>query len=177
MKKKIALAAVALLFLSPAVLAGAYVGASVGQSDATVSNGPVSVDGDDTSWKIVGGYTFMKFAGVEGSYRNFGGVNDTVGTTTFSTDANSLDVFGVGILPVGKVDLFAKAGFSRIELSADISDPLLPAPVSVSTSENEIAYGAGVSFGLGKADVRVEYEVFDTPDSLGMFSAGAVFKF
>jgi hypothetical protein len=175
--KRLAITAAVLLLMTPAAWAGAYVGASVGQSDATVASGPVGVDGSDTSWKIVGGYTFMKFVGIEGSYRNFGGVNDSVGTTSFETDANSLDVFGVGILPLGMVKLFAKAGYSRIELSASVSDPLIPVPVSVSTSENELAYGAGISFGLGKADIRLEYEAFNTAETLGMISAGAVFKF
>lgn len=175
--KRFAIAAAALLLMTPAAWAGAYVGASVGQSDASVASGPVSVDGSDTSWKIVGGYTFMKFVGVEGSYRNFGGVNDTIGTTSFDTDATSLDVFGVGILPVGPVKLFAKAGYSRIELSATVSDPLIPVPVSVSTNENELAYGAGLAFGIGKADIRIEYEAFNTVETLGMISAGAVFKF
>ena len=176
--RKFLMAAAILLLLTPASWAGAYVGASLGQSDATVVNGPVSVDGDDTSWKILGGYTFMKFVGVEGSYRNFGGVDETIGTTSLSTEATSLDVFGVGILPLGKVELFAKAGFSRIDMTASVSDPLLPFTVSVSDDSNELAYGAGVGFGIGrKIAVRIEYEGFDTADSLNMFSAGALFKF
>jgi len=175
--KKFAVAAAVLLFLAPAAWAGAYVGASVGTSDTTVANGPVSVDGDDTSWKLMGGYTFMKHFGVEGSYRNLGGVNDVVGTTTFDTSATSLDAFGVGFWPLGRVDLFAKVGFSRIELDATINDPLLPAPLSVSDSENELAYGVGVNIGFGKVAVRVEYEAFNTADTLNMLSAGALFKF
>jgi len=176
--RKFAIAAALLLFLTPAAWAGAYVGASLGQSDATVINGPVGVSGDDSGWKIVGGYTFMKFVGVEGSYRDLGGLNDTIGTTSFATDLSSLDVYGVGILPLGKVDLFAKVGFSRLDMSATINDPLFPVPLSVSDNANELAYGAGVSIGFaGKYAVRIEYEAFDTVDTVSMLSAGAVFKF
>jgi len=174
--KKFAFAAAVLLFLTPASWAGAYVGASLGQSDATVVNGPVSVDGDDSSWKIVGGYTFMKFVGVEASYRNFGGIDETILTSTISTEASSMDVFGVGTFPLGLVDVFAKVGFSRIELDADITDTVLP-PLSVSTTENEMAYGVGLAFGLSKVTLRLEYEAFETTDTLSMVSAGAVFKF
>ena len=172
--KKFAIAAAVLLFLTPAASAGAYVGASLGQSDSSISGG---LDTSDTSWKILGGYTFMKFVGVEGSYRNLGGVDETIGTTSFSTDTSSMDLFGVGFLPLGKVDLFAKLGYSRIELEATISDPLLPLPLSGSVTENELAYGVGAAIGFGKISVRIEYEAFDTAQTLSMFSAGALFKF
>jgi len=176
--RKLVIAAALLLLVSPAAFAGAYVGASVGQSDATVISGPVDVGGTDTSWKIMGGYTFMKFVGIEGSYRNLGGIDESFGTTTFSTDATSLDVFGVGILPVGPVDLFAKLGYSRIEFDAAINDPILTQPVSASDSQNELAYGAGVGFRIGnKVAIRLEYEAFDTQETLSMISAGAVFRF
>lgn len=175
--KKFAIAAAVLLFLTPAAWAGAYVGASIGQSDSSIAGGGLSVDSGDTSWKILGGYTFMKFMGVEGSYRNLGGVDQIIGTTSFSTDTSSMDLFGVGFLPLGKVDLFAKVGYSRIELEATISDPLLPVPLSGSVTENELAYGIGANIGFGKISVRVEYEAFDTADTLSMISAGALFKF
>ncbi len=175
--RKLTIAVALLLFLTPAAWAGAYVGASIGQSDSTVASGTSSVSGAESSWKIMGGYTFMKFVGVEGSYRNLGGINEIVGTTSFDTEISSLDVFGVGIFPLSKVDLFAKLGFSRVDLSATIDDPLFPVPIAVSVNENELAYGLGVSMGFGKAAVRLEYETFATTDKLNMFSVGAVFKF
>jgi len=174
--KKFAIAAAVLLFLTPAAWAGAYVGASIGQSDSSIAGGGFSVDSGDTSWKILGGYTFMKFMGVEGSYRNLGGVDQTIGTTSISTDTSSMDLFGVGFLPLGKVDLFAKVGYSRIELEATIAVPLLP-PLSGSVTENELAYGIGANIGFGKISVRVEYEAFDTAETMSMISAGALFKF
>ena len=169
--KKFAIAAIALLVLTPAAWAGSYVGASVGTSDQTAVGGP---SGSDTSWKLLGGYTFMKHMGVEGSYRNFGGVQGTVGTALWDTDGSSLDVFGVGMMEVGKFDLFAKIGFSRIEMDVTIDGT--PSP-SMSGSDNEIAYGAGASYAVGKAHLRVEYEVFGGDNDFNMFSAGAVFKF
>jgi hypothetical protein len=171
--KKFAIAAVALLILTPAAWAGAYVGASVGQTDVSVSG----IDDDDTSWKLVGGYTFMKFLGIEGSYRNFGGISATAGTLVVETDASSIDVFGVGTYKLGKVDVFGKLGYSRIELDATFDDTSNPGPITVSDSETELAYGAGVMFGIGKANIRIEYEIFDTTEDLNMVSAGAVFKF
>ncbi len=178
--KKFAIAAAALLFLSPAAWAGAYVGASIGQADTGISGGGLSTDGDDTGWKVMGGYTFMKFMGVEASYRDLGGLSETIGTTSFTTDASSMEVFGVGFLPVGeKFDLFAKLGLARVELDATISDPLVfPVPLTVSASDNELAYGAGLNWTVApKIAVRLEYEAFDTAETVNMLSAGALFKF
>ena len=172
--KKFAIAATCLLLLTPAAWAEAYVGASLGQSDATTAG----VGGDETSWKIVGGYTFMKFAGVEGSYRNLGSMDQTIGTTQIGLEASSMDVFGVGHLPLGeKFEVFAKAGYAFIDLDASVSDPLFGS-VSGSTSENEFAYGAGLSFKVGeKIALRAEYETFDLIESADMISAGGVFTF
>ena len=176
--RKFVIAAALLLLVSPAAFAGAYVGASVGQSDTSISNLPAEVDGTDTSWKIMGGYTFMKFVGVEGSYRNLGGIDETIGTTSFATEAKSLDVFGVGILPVGPVDLFAKLGYSRIEYDASLNDPILSEPATLSDNSNEVAYGAGIAFRIGsKFALRLEYEAFNTEETLSMISAGALFRF
>ena len=172
--RKFVLAATCLLLLSPAAWAGAYVGASLGQSDASSAG----VGDDETSWKILGGYTFMKFVGVEGSYRNMGGTDQTFGTTQIGLKVSSLDVFGVGILPIGRtVELFAKAGYSMIDVEASVSDPLFGS-VSGSEGENELAYGAGINFKVGsKFAVRAEYEGFNTTENIDMISMGAVFRF
>lgn len=172
--KKFAIAAAFLLLFAPCAWADAYVGASVGQSDATASG----VSGDDTSWKIMGGYTFMKFVGVEGSYRNLGGIDDTFGSTTVDLEATSIDVFGVGFLPVGEsFQLFGKAGYSRIDMDATVTDPQFGS-VSGSDSENELVYGAGFSFNLGaKVALRLEHEIFDTTEDMNMTSVGALFRF
>ena len=176
--KRFAIAAAFLLLLTPAAWAGAYVGAAIGQSDATVSG----VSDDDTSWKIMGGYTFMKFVGVEGSYRNLMGSSQTFGTTTLGTDISSMDVFGVGILPLGtgKFELFAKAGYARVEgdfTLTDTANPLLN--FSASDSETELVYGAGFNFKIGeRIALRVEHEISDAFDAdFSMTSVGGVLRF
>ena len=169
--KKLAIAATCLLLLTSAAWAETYVGASLGQSDATSAG----VSGDDTSWKIVGGYTFMKFAGIEGSYRNLGGIDETIGTTQIALDASSMDIFGVGRLPLSdKFEAFAKAGFAFLDVDASVTDPLL-GTISTSTSETELALGVGFSYGIGeKIALRAEFETIENMD---MVSVGGVFKF
>ena len=172
--RKFAVAATCLLLLTSVAWAETYVGASLGQSDATSTG----VSGSDTSWKIVGGYTFMKFAGVEGSYRNLGGLDETIGTTQIGLDASSMDIFGVGRIPVSnKFDVFAKAGFAFLDLEASVTDPVI-GTISASTSETELALGVGCSYKVGeKIDLRAEWETFDTIESMNMLSVGGVFRF
>lgn len=171
--KKLALAAALLLLLTPASWGKAYVGASLGQSDATTGG-----TSDQTSWKVLGGYEFMKYAGVEGSYRNMGSYDQTIGTTSFGVDAKSMDVFGVGRYPIGeKFAVFAKAGYAFIDVKASVYDPQFGS-ISGSSSENEFAYGAGVSWDVGeKISIRAEYETFDVVENADMISAGGVFRF
>lgn len=165
--KKFAIVATCALLLTSVAWADAYVGASLGQADTGLS-------GDETGWKIVGGYSFKEFLAVEGSYRNLGSSDQTLGTTQIGLDVSSMDVFGVGRYAVGeKFDIFGKAGLAFIELDASITDPLL-GTISTSTSETEFALGFGASYKIREnIDLRAEYETFD----LDMFSVGGVFKF
>jgi len=164
--KRVAIVATCVLLLTSPAWAEAYVGASLGQTDAGL--------GDDTGWKIVGGYAFMEFLGVEGSYRDLGGADQTFGTTQMELDVSSMDIFGVGRYSIGeKFDVFGKAGFAFLDVEATITDPLLGA-ISTSDSGTEFALGVGVSYRISeKTDFRAEYETFD----IDMISVGGVFKF
>ncbi len=165
--KKLAMAATCLLLLSPAAWAGAFVGASVGQADADAA-------GDDSSWKILGGFNFAEFLGVEASYRDLGGNSVTVGPITSGYDATSMDVFGVGRMGVGeRFGVFAKAGMAFIDVEAWVNDPLLGL-ITVSDSESEFAYGLGFDFAVGeKFSLRGEYESLEWD----VISFGGVYRF
>ncbi|MDH3628204.1 MAG: outer membrane beta-barrel protein [Acidobacteriota bacterium] len=172
--KKLVMLAACLLLLTSAASAEAYIGASLGQSDATSAG----ASAEESSWKLVGGYAFMKFLAVEGSYRDLGSINETVGVTQIGLDASSMDVFGVARLPMGmRFSMFAKAGYAFLDLDATLTDPLL-GTITASTSETELAYGAGVSFKVtDSVHIRAEYETFDTFEDMDMMSVGGIFKF
>lgn len=172
--KKFVIAAACLLLLTSAASAGAYIGASTGQSDTSMAG----ASGEETSWKLVGGYSFMKFFAVEGGYRSFGDLDETVGTTQIGLEASSFDVFAVGRMPVGlRFSFFAKAGYAFLDLDATVTDPMF-GTITTSASETELAYGVGLSFKIiDSFHIRAEYETIDTTESLDMVSVGAVFKF
>jgi opacity protein-like surface antigen len=105
-------------------------------------------------------------------------MDQTVGTTQIGLDASSMDIFGVGLFPIGdKFEVFAKAGYAFIDLDVSVSDPLLGS-INGSTSEDDFAYGAGFSFKVGdKFALRAEYEAFDVIESADMISVGGIFRF
>jgi len=96
MVRRIGVLALALSLASSVALAGeSYVGASVGQSKLQASESGLSFDDGDKSFKVFGGFRFLKFLGVEGSYVNMGSPTDTVSGS--SSDSGTDRAYGVGI--------------------------------------------------------------------------------
>ncbi len=162
--------------VSTGTFAGAYVGASAGQSNTQIdAGGGTSFDGSGTSFKIQGGYRVMKYFGVEADYRDFGSQDDTVLGQAIEVDTTALDLFAVGVIPVGGAfEVFGKAGFSSWD--ADIQAVGQP---SVSDDGGDLAYGLGGAYTFGKFAVRLEYEQFDIEDAddVNIASMGFEFRF
>jgi opacity protein-like surface antigen len=154
-----------LALCSPA-LAGFYAGASYGNTTLKVEDPGFSFDADDPSYKVFGGFRFLKFLGVEASYLDLGSPNDG----GVSIEATGWSAFGVGVLPLGPVGLFAKVGAiaSETEITGGIDD-----------SNTDPAYGVGAEFGISKIAIRAEYEFFDIQDTddVYMISVGAAWRF
>ena len=148
---------------------GFYIGGSVGNAD--VSGGTLSSDfkGDDTGYKIFGGFKFTIFA-IEGGYVDFGKAEssgNTVETTAF-------DLFGLVNIGLGPIDLFGKLGvFSW--------DSDLTSGTSINKDGTDPVYGVGGGLSLGPVSVRAEYEYFDVGgdalDDIQMISLGVVYFF
>ena len=107
-----------------AALAGGpfYAGAAIGNSSVKVDDPAGNFDGSDMGYKVYGGYRFMKFFGVEGSYVSFGEPDDEVGGTDVSIEATGWDAFAVGVFPIGKrFEVFGKLGFIFWDSDVDVS--------------------------------------------------------
>ena len=177
MKRFIGAMVLVLAVSTGAALAGPlYVGASVGQTEFKAEESGFNFDGSATSYKIYGGYRFMKFFGVEVSYLDFGSPDDSSGGTDVSVSATGWDAFAVGVLPFGKhFEIFGKAGLVLWDSDTDVSGS-----GSNSDSGTDTVYGAGLSFiFLKHLGVRAEYERYklqDT-DNVNIVSLGADFRF
>jgi hypothetical protein len=146
--------------------AGFYVGASYGNTTLEVDTPEISFDADDPSYKVFAGFRFLKFLGVEASYLDLGSPTD--GSVTIETTGWS--GFGMGVLPLGPVGLFAKVGM--VSTDSEISS-------LADESSTDPAYGVGAEFAFSKIAIRAEYERFDIEDTedVYMVSAGVAWRF
>jgi len=161
----------------PAYAVDAYVGASYLSTNADFETAVDDFSTDDAGWKIFGGFNFVKFVGIELSYRDLGTFEDTSGSSTVNADLVSYDGALRGILPLGKwFEVFAKAGYSNVAVELEASDGLS----SIVSDENnwELFYGAGFGINFGEHfGIRAEWEEYDVDASLNAFSVGGLIKF
>jgi OOP family OmpA-OmpF porin len=149
---------------------GFYLGASIGQSNVDISSGGSHVDGDDTGFKIIAGIRPLDHFGVEVNYVDLGEVSDGA----FKAESDALSAYAVGFMPVGPVDLFAKAGLvnSDTSLKGSVGE-------AFKSDGTDFSYGAGVQFRLLSLSARVEYEVYDVDNvkDLNLLSFGLTYTF
>ena len=174
MRNRILLATALLGFAATAGAAdnGFYLGASIGQSNVDIDQGPPAhVDGDDTGYKLIAGIRPLDWLGVEASYVDFGKVKEGSGA---SAEGDGVTASVLGFLPVGPVDLFAKGGL--IKSDADVKQG---GHKLFSTDGTDFAYGVGAQFRLLSLGFRAEYEVFDVEHvkDLNLLSVGVTYTF
>ena len=165
---------------------GLYIGGSVGSAsiDFSESRDPtldgfdnISVDDSDSAYKVFVGYNIgiipLLDLAVEGGYVNFGTqtgliTGGLVPSTSFDTEVDGWNAFGLVGIDLGPFGLFGKAGF--LSWDGDISD--------LSDSGTDPAYGIGAKFQLGSFQLRAEYEIYDLEFSdIDYYSFGAAFVF
>jgi len=155
---------------------GLYLGASGMQSRFDSDNFDVDdVDEEDTGWRIIAGYRASPNFAIEGAFTQFGKAEAPAVSVggPFEAKAEALSVFGVGLMPVGPVELYAKVGAARIKAEGNVGAVLFE------DKAIELAYGAGAQFTFGRVALRAEYEKFDTDviGDLDVISAGVTFSF
>jgi len=118
---------------------GPYIGFSLGQSKATLSdsfgsvnsligpnNGSISKDETDNAWKLLAGWRLHRFFAIEGAYADYGKFSAT-NTVTFPVNGSftqkigvtGWSLQGVGIIPIGNFSLFGKAGAAYATAKGD----------------------------------------------------------
>lgn len=156
---------------------GLYIGGGLTQS--RFDNDDFSIDDikdEDNSWKAIIGFRPSPHFALEGNYVNFG-KSQAPATSPggpFAARAEGFAAFGVGLIPVGPVELYGKVGASRIETKVRVGTT----PVDKDNA-TQFAYGAGIQFRLGSFGLRAEYEKYDTDGvgDLDLITAGFTFNF
>jgi Outer membrane protein beta-barrel domain len=118
-----------------------------------VNQGTNFADIDSTSWKVFAGFRPISPFAIEADYLDLG--------SDAGTHAKAFAGYAVGFLPIPVpfLDVFGKAGLSRVRI--DGSSPV----TSFSTSGTEFAWGAGVGVHAGNFGARLEYERFIVPSA------------
>lgn len=166
----------ALGMCATAAAEGFYIGGSGIQSRFDADEFDVEdVDEEDTGWKVFLGMRPTDHFAIEGGFTQFGQAEAPAVAPggPFEAKAEGFSVFGVGILPVGPVDLFAKAGLARIDAEGTVGAVLFE------DKATEFAYGVGAQMNFGRLGVRAEWEKVDTDviGDLDVLSLGVVFSF
>jgi len=114
-------------------------------------------DSDTDARRVFAGWRFNRFAALRLDYTDFGRSRAAVNLLDFESDAEGLAPTFVGTLPIGPVELFAKAGmiFYDVEVTRTRGD------VVFDESGEDLVYGAGVGVALGRVSLRGEFEVMD----------------
>jgi len=162
-----------LLFGLPAGAAdnGIYLGGSVGLS--SIQDDGINYDADATGFKLIAGWRFLDWLSVEGNYVDFGTGDDRVLGERIEASVDGVSLSAVGFLPIGPVDLFARAG--AINWNGDIKSSTLGRG---SDDGTDLTYGVGAQFRVWSLSIRAEYEVFDIDNvDLDMISLGVTWTF
>ena len=147
---------------------GLYLGAGLGQADTKVD--PFRFDEHHNGWKILVGLRPIPLVGAELEYLDFGHPS----TSPFNVPADAhvrasaLSGLLYAPLPVPMLDLYAKAGLSRLQTTASGSVSGVSCPVvspgcalfRFDRTDTRFAFGAGAQFKFSTLAIRVEYQRF-----------------
>ena len=170
MKLVFAAVATALLAASPAMAAddgGFYVGAGVGSFGVDVDG----FSGDDTGFKVLGGWMFNKYIGGDLEYIDGGSAEDSGA----SIDVTGFNASLKAAYPMDQFNVFGKIGM--IFWDADLKVPGLG---SGSDSGEDFSWGIGAGYDFtDNFGAVIEYQGFEIEDSdtVDFISASVLFKF
>jgi hypothetical protein len=154
-----------LLFVSMAALAdqdqGFYAGAGVGQFNVEIEDvSSATFKGDDTVYKVFGGWRFNPIIGMELDYIDLGSPQDNVNNVNVETQINGWAPYLTATLPLGPIELLGRVGYYFYNIEAKGSAGSISS--SVSESEKDLVYGVGIGLTLfDHLHARLEYEEFD----------------
>lgn len=148
------------------------------ESVGDVLSGESSLDDNDMTWSIFGGYRLNSYIAIEAAYLDLGepgyhaeGVLDPFGAVPpLGMEANidfastGFTTAFIGSLPIGEMfELHARAGifFSDTEVTLSAGDGDVSDSEKFSGTDTDIFYGAGMAVHLGSSwSVSLDYQLF-----------------
>lgn len=131
-----------------------YIGAGVGSGHLNRSAGDLTglnnatLDNNDTTYTVRGGWRFSPFGAVELGYYDFGRYHfsgtavGNLAKVDGSARAQSVGISLVGIIPINSVDLYGRIGYAHSELKFNANGPL-GGTANENNRQDEATYGVG----------------------------------
>ncbi|HEU5442296.1 MAG TPA: hypothetical protein VFU61_00630 [Steroidobacteraceae bacterium] len=161
---------------------GLYIGAGYvrAQVNDVFGNTGYGFKIDDNAWKAILGFRPIPPFAVEANYVDLGHQSRRLlgGSPNSHADTRAFDIFGVGLLPLGPVDIYGKAGGARWTLSGNLQGPG-NALFALDRNGTSFVWGAGIQAHWGPIGARLEYEHFQMPytDGARLYTAAVTFTF
>jgi hypothetical protein len=161
------LSIIALLFAADAALAqpgenprGFYLGAGLGNYEAEiedVDDANFDFDEDDSALRLFAGWRANRFLGVQLDRYDFSEAATAPGLLNVTADTEGWAPSVLGTLPLGPVELYARAGILFYDVEIGVGD----GPVFEDSGDDPVyAAGLGLTF-VERLALRLEYEVIE----------------
>jgi opacity protein-like surface antigen len=139
---------------------GFYLGAGYGDFSTridSIDDVDISFRADDDAFKIFAGWRFNPVIALELNYIDFGSASATEDVLAITAETKAIAPYVIGTLPIGPLELFAKAGLVFYDAEVRTSFD-----AQIDESGRDFAYGAGIGATvLDRLNLRLEYEVID----------------
>ena len=150
---------------------GPYVGGGFGQFDLHIENlddvgqaVTTITHSNDDAWKVFAGWRFNPYIALEGAYIDLGkpggGYADSGSDGRFNVSCYGFAPTVIGSIPLGPVELFAKAGYYYYDVKLNVNvNSIDTAHVESSHDRADFLYGGGVGVTIANhLHLRGEYE-------------------
>jgi OmpA-OmpF porin, OOP family len=139
---------------------GFYLGAGIGEFStdineiSDVDDVDLDFDTDEDATKIYAGWRFNRFFAVQLDQYDFGESTLAVNLLPVSTETEGTAASIVGTLPIGPIELFARAGMIWYDVNVNFDGEDV-----IDESGNDNVLAAGIGFTVAKRlNIKLEYE-------------------
>jgi hypothetical protein len=142
---------------------GFYLGGGLGDFSTEldelddVDDANLDFDEDEDATKLFAGWRFNQFLAAQADYYDFGESSGAVGLLPLSSEASGIAPSIVGTLPLGPIELFARAGIIFYDLEVNLDNDTV-----LDDSGNDPVYSVGIGVTvLERLNLKAEYEAID----------------
>lgn len=158
------------------LVSGPYAGVGVGALDLEIDEDGIVFSGDDTAFKLFGGYRFNPYFILEATYLDGGAPSDTVLGQEIEIETSGLSVHAIGSIPLRRGwSLFGKLGLTKWEIEAKN----VTFGAFAEDDGTDLSYGGGAMYDFSfPLRLRAELESINIEDvDVTLFTVSAAWRF